>query len=386
MNKTKVTVLFGGQSSEHEVSRISAQFVLENIDRNRFDIQVIGITKSGEWLKYDGDVKLMGTGQWEEVARNKYQDEIEASVPYKQMMHVPTCRNLVSFNDITENADANDNGRANAGVDVVFPVLHGPNGEDGSVQGLLQLADVPYVGCNILSSATGMDKEFSKLVFNNVGIPQADYIIVKRSEMEGIKGQANDLIQRVSIKLGWPCFVKPANAGSSVGVSKVKGPEDLIGALEFAEKFDSKILIEQFIKGREVECAVLGNDNPIASTVGEILPSNEFYDYNAKYIDGKSGTIIPADIDAKIIEQIKDYSVRAFKALGCTGLSRVDFFVEESGKVILNEINTMPGFTSISMYTKLWEASGIYCKELITKLIDLAFESYQQRTRSYERK
>jgi D-alanine-D-alanine ligase len=356
VNKIKVAVLFGGQSSEHEVSRISAQSVLENIDRDRFAIKAIGITKSGEWLTYDGDISLLGTGQWEEVARKKCQ------------------------------GDAYTKLREKNSVDVVFPVLHGPNGEDGSIQGLLQLVDIPYVGCNILSSAVGMDKEFAKLVFNNAGIPQADYIKVMRSELEELKGEMDELLERVSDKLGWPCFVKPANAGSSVGVSKVKDPKELFKALKFAAKYDSKILIEEFIKGRELECAVLGNDSPTASTVGEIIPSNDFYDYNAKYIDGKSGTVIPADIDERAMEQIRDYSVRAFKALGCSGLSRVDFFLEESGRVILNEINTMPGFTSISMYAKLWEASGIPYKELITRLIDLAFESYQQRTRSYERK
>lgn len=374
MSKIKVTVLFGGQSSEHEVSRISAQCVLENIDRNRYEIQTIGITKNGEWLKYEGDINLIGSGQWEQAARSLLQKKIDAGVLSKDIINAPTCKELVSFND-EHNAEGV--------IDVVFPVLHGPNGEDGSVQGLLQLADVPYVGCNILSSAAGMDKEFSKLVFANAGIPQADYIKVMRSEIDD---QIDYILSEVTKKLGWPCFVKPANAGSSVGVSKVKSPDDLMTALKYAAKYDSKILIEEFIKGREVECAVLGNDNPIASTVGEVLPSNEFYDYNAKYIDCKSDTIIPANIEKKVMEQVREYAIRAFKALGCSGLSRVDFFVEESGRVVLNEINTMPGFTNISMYSKLWEASGIPYSELITKLIDLAFESYQQRTRSYERK
>ena len=374
MKKIRVTVLFGGQSSEHEVSRVSAQCVLENIDKNRFEIQTIGITKDGEWLKYEGDTSLIGSGKWEEAARNQLRGKIEKGVSGKDIVKAPTCKELISLNDGYNNDEL---------VDVVFPVLHGPNGEDGSVQGLLQLADVPYVGCNILSSAAGMDKEFSKLVFNNAGIPQADYIKVMRSEIDE---QTDDLIRRVTEKLGWPCFVKPANAGSSVGVSKVKRPEDLMTALKYAAKYDSKILIEEYIKGREVECAVLGNDNPIASTVGEVLPCNEFYDYNAKYIDGKSEIIIPADLEQGIIEKIREYAVRAFKALGCSGLSRVDFFVEESGRVVLNEINTMPGFTDISMYSKLWEASGIPYSELITRLIELAFESYNQRTRSYERK
>jgi D-alanine-D-alanine ligase len=373
MNKRKVTVLFGGQSSEHEVSRISAQCVLENIDKERFDVQMIGITRNGEWLKYEGDIKLIGTGEWEHVARGMLLKTNNISNLGESLVSAPTCEDLVSFKD---------SNNQNIGVDVVFPVLHGPNGEDGSVQGLLQLANVPYVGCDILSSAAGMDKEFSKLVFNNAGIPQADYIKVMRSEIEG---SIPFLINQVSEKLGWPCFVKPANAGSSVGVSKVRSPEELEQALKDASKYDTKILIEEFIKGKEIECAVLGNENPIASVVGEIVPSNEFYDYNAKYIDGKSDTIIPADIDSDIVEQVRDYAVRAFKALGCSGLSRVDFFATETGQVILNEINTMPGFTSISMYSKLWEASGISYSDLITRLIDLAFERYGQTSRSYER-
>lgn len=372
--KIRVTVLFGGQSSEHEVSRISAQSVLENIDKDRFDIQTIGITKQGEWLRYEGDIRFIGSGQWEDMARarlleaSKKADKVNEATP-------PTCMDLVTFYD--------KEGKKQ-GTDVVFPVLHGPNGEDGSVQGLLQLANIPYVGCNILASAAGMDKEFSKLVFQNAGIPQANYIKVMRNEIQGASGY---LINQVTEKLGWPCFVKPANAGSSVGVSKVSKPEDLEAALLHAAKYDAKILIEEFIDGREVECAVLGNDNPMASTVGEIVPCNEFYDYNAKYLDGKSETIIPANIEPQIMEQIQNYAVKAFKALGCSGLSRVDFFIErKTGRVVLNEINTMPGFTSISMYSKLWEASGIPYSELITRLIELAFEKHENTLRSYERK
>lgn len=371
MNKIKVTVLFGGQSSEHEVSRISAQSVLENIDKERFEIRMVGITKAGEWLEYKGDINLIGTGEWEKVARQQLAAKENTVGSF--WTAPPGCADLVSFKD--------EEGR-NTGVDAVFPVLHGPNGEDGSMQGLLQLADVPYVGCNVLASAAGMDKEFSKLVFGNAGIPQAKYIKVMRNE---IKGSMPSIIKSVSETLGWPCFVKPANAGSSVGISKVREPEDLEAALLLAAKYDGKILIEEFIRGRELECAVLGNDNPIASTVGEIVPCNEFYDYNAKYIDGKSETIIPADIPSHVVRQVQEYSIRAFKALGCSGLSRVDFFMDEKGRVLLNEINTMPGFTSISMYSKLWEASGIPYRELITKLIELAFEKYEQNTRSYER-
>ncbi len=375
--KIKVAILFGGQSSEHEVSRTSAQCVLENIDKDRFDIQTIGITKSGEWLRFDGDVALIGSGEWEHQARKQLLEAAPSNIDLsrKEGLSAPSCMDLISFKN-------NEGKKVN--VDVVFPVLHGPNGEDGSVQGLLQLADIPYVGCNILASAAGMDKEFSKLVFQNAGIPQADYIKVMRNEIEGA---IPFLINRVTEKFGWPCFIKPANAGSSVGVSKVRKPEELEAALLFAAQYDTKILIEEFIDGQEVECAVLGNENPIASTVGEIVPCNEFYDYNAKYIDGKSDTIIPANLQPQIMEQVRDYAVRAFKALGCSGLSRVDFFVDrKTERVILNEINTMPGFTSISMYSKLWEASGIPYSELIARLIDLAFEKYEQTLRSYERK
>ncbi|HOK42208.1 MAG TPA: D-alanine--D-alanine ligase family protein [Thermoclostridium caenicola] len=367
--KIRVVVLFGGQSSEHEVSRISAQSVLENMDPNRYDIRMIGITKNGEWLRYDGDIKHLASGEWENIARANL-----LPAPKKAEDAVPTCMDLITTRD--------KDGRPEP-VDVVFPVLHGPNGEDGSVQGLLQLAGVPYVGCDILSSAACMDKEFTKLVLNQAGIPTAEYIKVYRDEIEG---SVQVIQSRIEERFGWPCFVKPANAGSSVGVTKVRSPENLLEALRQAAKYDNKILIEEYIEGRELECAVLGNRHPMASVVGEIVPSNEFYDYNAKYLDGKSETIIPADIEPGVAEQIRDYAVKAFKAMGCSGLSRVDFFLQKgTNRVILNEINTMPGFTDISMYSKLWAASGIPYPELINRLIELAFEKHEQSIRSYER-
>ena len=367
--KIRVVVLFGGQTSEHEVSRISAKSVLENMDPNRYDINMIGITKDGEWLRYNGDIKYLASGEWEGIARANLISE-----PIRAVGYAATCMDLI--------AARGQDGRTET-VDVVFPVLHGPNGEDGSVQGLLQLAGVPYVGCDILSSAACMDKEFTKLVLNNAGIPQAGYIKVLRDEIEGSIQVIKSMVDE---RIGWPCFVKPANAGSSVGVSKVREPENLLKALRQAAKYDNKILIEKFIDGRELECAVLGNQHPMASVVGEIKPSNEFYDYNAKYLDGKSDTIIPADIEPQVSEQIRNYAVKAFKALGCSGLSRVDFFLEKgTNKVILNEINTMPGFTEISMYSKLWAASGIPYPELIDRLIQLAFEKHEQSIRSYER-
>jgi D-alanine-D-alanine ligase len=374
--KIHVTILFGGQSSEHEVSRSSAKCVLENIDKERFEIQTIGITKDGRWLKFDGDIKLIETGEWEAYAVEKLSGiETDNISPddYLELISMPGAGLVRS--DIR--------GRTKK-TDVVFPVLHGPNGEDGSVQGLLQLLDIPYVGCNILASAASMDKEFSKLVLKNESIPLADFIKVMRDEIEDSINSLTDLINE---RFGWPCFVKPANAGSSVGITKVKKPEELKEALMLAALYDKKILVEEFIEGRELECAVLGNDTPMASAVGEIIPSNEFYDYNAKYIDGKSVEVIPAEIEPDTVELIQEYSVKAFKALGCSGLARVDFFLQKrTNRVILNEINTMPGFTNISMYSKLWEASGITYKDLITKLIELALERYSRDSRLYERK
>jgi len=367
--KIRVVVLFGGQSSEHEVSRISAKSVLENLDPHKYDVRMIGITKSGEWLRYDGDIRYLPTGEWEEIARGRLLSE-----PARPERDAATCMDLIAARD--------KDGRRET-VDVVFPVLHGPNGEDGSVQGLLQLAGIPYVGCDILSSAVCMDKEFTKIVLAQAGIPTAKYIRVYRDEIEG---SVQVLKSMVGERIGWPCFVKPANAGSSVGVTKVKQPEALPEALRLAAKYDNKILIEEFIEGRELECAVLGNRHPMASVVGEIIPCNEFYDYNAKYLDGKSETIIPADIEPHIAEQVRDYAVKAFRALGCSGLSRVDFFLQKgTDRVFLNELNTMPGFTEISMYSKLWEASGIPYPELIDRLIQLAFEKHEQSAKSYER-
>jgi D-alanine-D-alanine ligase len=268
-------------------------------------------------------------------------------------------------------------------VDVVFPVLHGPNGEDGSIQGVFQLADVPYVGCGVFASAAGMDKTFSKIVFSHAGIAQARHLTILRSELDGTM----DVFGRqVAETLGYPCFVKPASAGSSVGVAKVKSPEQLEPALREAAVFDSKILVEEFIDGREIECAILGNEEPIASVPGEVIPCNEFYDYKAKYIDNRSETRIPADLTPEVTEQVQRLAIRAFKALGASGLSRVDFFVERgTDRIVLNEINTMPGFTSISMYAKLWAASGIPYPELVDRLVELAIERHEASGISFDR-
>ncbi|MBZ0098174.1 MAG: D-alanine--D-alanine ligase, partial [Taibaiella sp.] len=265
-------------------------------------------------------------------------------------------------------------------IDVVFPVLHGCNGEDGTIQGLFELAGIPYVGCGVLGSALGMDKGFAKIVFEKEGIPQGKYVVFTRKQ---INQDMDSLVRQVEALLTYPCFVKPSNAGSSVGISKAHDRRELAEALHFAARYDRRILVEEFIDGREVECAVLGNDEPVASTVGEVVPCNEFYDYEAKYNSGGSSTvIIPAHIPDELIQKIRDYAVRAFKALDLSGLSRVDFFVhKDTGEVFINEVNTLPGFTSISMYPKLWEASGIPYSKLIEKLIDLAVERFSDNKR-----
>jgi D-alanine-D-alanine ligase len=384
-----LAVVFGGQSSEHEVSRVSAQSVLENVNPGKYDVRMIGITKQGEWLRYEGDLSLIGTGEWEDAARNQ-----RRSVVAETEVHADALPG--SADDVISGLQAS--GRASsclsllspykgrnpeAPVDVVFPVLHGPNGEDGSIQGVFQLADVPYVGCGVFASAAGMDKTFSKIVFSHAGIAQARHLTILRNELDGTM----DVFGRqVAETLGYPCFVKPASAGSSVGVAKVKSPERLEPALREAAVFDSKIMVEEFIDGREIECAILGNEEPIASVPGEVIPCNEFYDYKAKYIDNRSETRIPADLTPEVAEQVQRLAIRAFKALGASGLSRVDFFLERgTDRIVLNEINTMPGFTSISMYAKLWAASGIPYPELVDRLVELAIERHEASGISFDR-
>lgn len=372
-NKIKVAVVFGGQSTEHEVSRVSAQSVLTNIDREKYDISMIGITKDGRWLKYNGPIEKIGSGEWERLALGELADNNSKKAAISdcndKIQPQTSVKSIIDYG-------SSDNGP----IDVVFPVLHGCNGEDGTIQGLFELASVPYVGCGVLGSALGMDKAYSKIVFEKAGIPQGKYVVVNRKK---ISSDLKGIINEVESILEYPCFVKPSNAGSSVGVSKANNKEELIAALKNAAKFDRRILVEEFIDGREIECAVLGNEDPIASTVGEVVPCNDFYDYEAKYQSGdESAVIIPAELDRKTIKTIQDYAVKAFKALDCSGLSRVDFFVhKKTGEIYINEINTMPGFTSISMYPKLWEASGIPYSELITKVIDLAIERYKDNVR-----
>jgi len=364
MSKKNVVVIFGGQSSEHEVSRLSAESVIRNIDRNKYNVKMIGITKDGRWLSYDGPVGLIGSGEWQRLA--------EAGNKPRQL--------LLSAGTAIMESENESSGK----IDVVFPVLHGLNGEDGTIQGLLEMAGIPYVGCGVLSSALCMDKAYAKIIFEKEGIPQGKYLVFSRKQ---VYRDTDSVIRQVEEALTYPCFIKPSNAGSSVGVTKAHDRQELYDALMLAARYDIRILAEEFINGREAECAVLGNDEPQASVVGEVVPCNEFYDYEAKYLTGDaSKIIIPADFPAHVTEKIREYSVRAFKALDCSGLARVDFFVDKvTQEVYINEVNTMPGFTQISMYSKLWAASGVPYAELIDRLISLALERYNDSKRDYEK-
>jgi D-alanine-D-alanine ligase len=376
--KIRVAVIFGGQSTEHEVSRVSAESVIRNINRDKFDVVMIGITKEGKWLKFNGPVEKLGNGEWEQIVGEAILGSRQNNIAEQNKVSFDSQSALAEAASIRSIFNAAGAGVSeDQGIDVVFPVLHGSNGEDGTIQGLLELAGVPYVGPGVLASSVGMDKAFTKIVFEKEGIPQGKYLVFNR---KALKTNMDDVVAKVEGVLAYPCFVKPSNSGSSVGVGKARNRQELIDTMFEAAKYDRKLLVEEFIDGREVECAVLGNDDPIASTVGEVVPCNEFYDYKAKYIDNNSKIIIPADLPDATIEEIRDYAVRAFKSLDCAGLSRVDFFVhKESGQVYINEINTLPGFTSISMYPKLWEASGIPYDKLIERLIDLAIERFSEK-------
>ncbi len=349
--KLTICVLFGGQSSEHEVSRVSATSVINNLDKEKYDIVMIGITKEGRWLMYQGPVEKIATGEWE---------------------NAHTVRAMITPDTIINGiVKINKDEATKARIDVVIPVLHGRYGEDGTVQGLFELAQIPYVGAGVLASAVSMDKVYTKMIVNHAQIPQAAEVVVMKSELVKIE----QVINQIENKFSYPCFIKPSNAGSSVGITKAHDRKELLQGLQLAAEHDDKILVEEFINGREIECAVLGNKSPEASVLGEIIPSREFYDYQAKYEDETSALIIPAQLTQETTEEIKKYAIKAFKALGCKGLARVDFFVhKKTGKIYINEINTMPGFTDISMYPKLWKATGLSYSALLDRLIELALE------------
>ena len=351
MNKITVGIIFGGKSAEHEVSLQSAKNVVMALDKEKYNPILIGIDKAGKWLL---------SGQSQLLIENH---SLELSQPNQASTAILPSSELFQSNKI----------------DVAFPILHGTFGEDGTVQGLLKLANVPFVGASVLGSAVGMDKDVMKRLLRDAGIPIANFLVYGNPVAVNFEVVVNEL--------GLPFFVKPCNLGSSVGVFKVHNKSEFEEAVKKAFEYDSKIIIEENIVGREVECSVLGNENPIASTVGEVIPSHEFYSYQAKYLDEKGALLkIPADLSKDIINKVREIAVKTYKALCCEGMGRVDCFVKNNGEVIVNEINTIPGFTKISMYPKLWEASGISYPELLDRLIGLAigrFEKEQKLKTSY---
>lgn len=353
MRKLSVCVLFGGISPEHEVSLRSAESVLNNLNKKKYNILPVGITKNGDWILYgDDDYSKLPTGEWLNCKRN-----------CRATISPVRGQGLLRFE-----GDCVVRER----LDVVFPVLHGENGEDGAMQGLLQLAGIACVGPDVAASAACMDKTITKLIVDRTGIRQAAWHLVTAQELAANPDAVLDAVEK---KFSYPVFIKPAGTGSSVGVSKAKTREALLAALENAAKYDRKVLVEEFINGHEVEVAVLGNDAPAASVCGEIDAGTEFYDYDAKYISDCARLFIPARIDDEAAERVRETAIKVYQAMGCRGLSRVDFFVTyDKNEVVFNEINTIPGFTSISMYPKLFAASGIPYSELLDRLLELALE------------
>lgn len=353
-NLLSIIVLFGGQSGEHEVSLESAQSVLNALDRTRYEVQTIGISKEGKWF-------------WGVEPRDwKTSDHVSKDNSQVTLVHDPSNPRFLALDGKT---------LPNQGkFDLIFPVLHGPYGEDGTIQGLFEMSNVPYVGSGVLGSSLGMDKDRMKAVFAEAGLPMARSLTVLRSQY---KADSTNILNHIESVIGYPCFIKPANLGSSVGISKANNREDLQKSIELAALYDRKLVVEENINGREIEVSVLGNETPKASVPGEILPANDFYDYEAKYLDDNSRLLIPAPLEAETVSKLQEMAVKAFQAVEASGLSRVDFFLTSDEQIFVNEINTLPGFTQISMYPKLWEASGIPYQELIDRLISLGLERFQ---------
>lgn len=346
-----VALIFGGRSAEHEISIISARAIYKNLNRKKYQVISIYVTKQGKW-------KLVSSP---EASRKELQSGQSFSfLPW-----------------------SNQSLKAEIEAGVYFPVLHGPFGEDGTIQGLLEMADVPYVGAPVLASSLGMDKAIFKNLISKTGLPVVPYMVINEEDWkENPSGTENKILKELS----WPLFIKPSNMGSSVGISKVKGQKNLSSAVETAFRYDRKILVEKAITGREIECSVLGNERPIASLPGEVIPYREFYDYADKYLDKKTRFQIPADLSANLISQFQELSVATFKTIDACGMARIDFFLEkETERIYINEINTIPGFTEISMYPKLWEASGLSFCQLLDKLIELALSRHRLKKRCLER-
>jgi D-alanine-D-alanine ligase len=356
--KLRVALLFGGKSAEHEISLISARNIVEAMDKNKYDVVAVGIDKQGRWHLDQGARLLRG----QEQSKVEFKDAKNVAAVLPGQTRTPMVRPST--------------GAAFGPVDVVFPVLHGPFGEDGTIQGLLKLANVPFVGAGVLGSAVGMDKDVMKRLLRDARIPIAKFLAFQRADMNRVS------FAQVKKALGLPLFVKPANLGSSVGINKVTNKDNFRRAIEDAFRYDNKIVIEEFVSGREIECSVLGNEKPIASLPGEIIVQQDFYSYDAKYIDDKGARFeIPARLPKTVVKKIRALALRAYRVLCCEGMARVDFFLRANGQVVVNEINTIPGFTKISMYPKMWQASGISYSRLIDRLIKLALERARQEKR-----
>jgi D-alanine-D-alanine ligase len=366
--KINVGILFGGKSAEHEISLQSAKNVFDAIDRNKYNPILIGIDKTGRWVRSGEADFLLNADDPRRIALNTANESVMLA-PESGGRMTRLTGGICAAEDAPRAKDAPP---ADEKIDVVFPILHGPFGEDGTVQGLLKLAGLPFVGSGVLGSAAGMDKDVMKRLLRDSGVPIGRFIVVRSHE------ELPDF-DKVSAELGLPLFVKPANMGSSVGVSKVHTREEFFVSLNEAFGYDVKILLEEFIPGRELECSVLGNETPLASLPGEVRAAREFYSYEAKYLDENGAVLeIPAKIPADKIKEIQELAVKTFQVLSCEGLGRVDFFMKADGSILVNEINTMPGFTKISMYPKLWEASGISYTELIGRLIELAVSRFEK--------
>ena len=350
MSKRSVAVIFGGASSEYEVSLRSASFVISGVDREKYDLTMVGITKKGQWFLYNGPEDAIAGDGW-----NRPEYVTPAVLPPD-----PSYHGLLVFEK---------GGLRTIPLDVIFPVLHGKNGEDGTIQGVFQMAQIPFVGCGVLSSAVCMDKAITHTILDQAGIPNAMWADIYPWDLDDF----DEMEAELADTLGYPMFIKPANAGSSVGVSKAADKNALLKGLKLAFQHDGKAIVEEFIKGREVECAVFGNHGAKASILGEIAPKKEFYDYEAKYEDDSTDLYIPARIPAETADLVRELALAAFESLGCEGLARVDFFVQDEG-IILNEVNTLPGFTSISMYPKLMMEGGMSPYDLVGGLIELAFQ------------
>jgi len=388
MKKLRVGILFGGRSGEHEISLLSAASVLDAIDKEKYDVVPIGITKEGRWVTSSHAENLLRGKKFEDKhlrAGDPAATSAAAVLANGDAMivpPVPSADSLVPFQTGAHSLRSENS----INVDIIFPVMHGTFAEDGTIQGLLELADIAYVGAGVLGSAAGMDKDIMKQLFKAAGLPIVKHVTVLRTDWQRDPKKVRREIEK---KLKYPVFVKPANLGSSVGISKVHDAKELPAAMEEAAGFDRKIVIEQGVggkkkKAREIECSVLGNDDPQASVAGEIVPGAEFYDYKAKYQDEGSQLLIPAKISKAQMKKVQEMAIAAFKAVDCSGLARVDFLMEPgaNGKLYLNEINTMPGFTSISMYPKLWKATGIEYADLIDQLIELGLARYAEKKKN----